>query len=299
MQETDHRSVLLQEAVTGLSLAEGDTVLDATLGLGGHSLALASEVGSRGHVIGIDADRQAIVRAKARLEKSPSPVTFVQGNFRDLKSLLESEKIYELDGALFDLGWNSTQLSSGRGFSFNADEPLLMTLDDAPPEGSVTARTIVNEWGEEDLFDIIHTLGEERFAKRIAHAIVVHRKEAPIETARALADVIADAVPTFYRKGKIHPATKTFQALRMMVNEELASLQSALADSLRLVKTGKRIAVITFHSLEDGLVKRLFRQWSTESLVTLVTKKPIIPKREEIITNPRARSAKLRIIQKL
>lgn len=299
MQETDHRSVLLQEAVSGLSLAEGDTVLDATLGLGGHSLALAGVVGSRGHVIGIDADRQAIVRAKARLEKSPSPVTFIQGNFRDLAALLKLKKVHELDGALFDLGWNSTQLSSGRGFSFNADEPLLMTLDDAPPEDAVTARTVVNEWREEDLVDIIHTLGEERFAKRIAHAIVERRKEAPIETARELADLIVDAVPAFYRKGKTHPATKTFQAIRMMVNEELVSLQTALADSLHLLKSGKRIAVITFHSLEDGLVKRLFRQWSHESLVTLVTKKPLIPTRQELITNPRARSAKLRIIQKL
>lgn len=299
MQETDHQSVLLQEAVTGLSLSAGDTVLDATLGLGGHAHALAIQVRKTGRVIGIDADRNAILRAQERLRGAPASLTFIRGNFRDLTALLESEGVHELDGALFDLGWNSTQLSSGRGFSFNADEPLLMTLDDAPPEGSVTARSIVNEWREEDLVDIIRTLGEERFASRIARAIVEERKKTPIETAQGLAEIITESVPVFYRKGKIHPATKTFQALRMMVNEELASLQSGLADSLRLIKTGKRIAVITFHSLEDGLVKRLFRQWSDESLVTLVTKKPITPTKEEIITNPRARSAKLRIIQKL
>jgi len=294
-----HASVLLHEAVAGLSLSRGDTVVDATLGLGGHTEALAHAVGDTGVVIGIDADHEAIHKAKERLAGVGTTVHFVHGNFRDITAHLQRIGMSEVNGILFDLGWNATQLTSGRGFSFRANEPLVMTLDATPHEDAVTARSIVNEWSEEDLADIIRTLGEERFAGRIAHAIAVRRRSAPIEKADELAEIVASSVPAFYRNGRTHPATKTFQALRMMVNDELTSLTAALEQSFALLASGGRIAVITFHSLEDGLVKRIFKKFVQEDRATLVTKKPTIPSREEIIKNPRARSAKLRIITKL
>lgn len=293
-----HESVLLQESISGLGLRSGDTVIDATLGLGGHSAALAATVGERGLVLGIDADREAIALATERLKGAPATMKYVEGNFRDIGRLAHEAGIEHAHGILFDLGWNATQLAGGRGFSFSADEPLRMTLAASPEEGTLTARTIVNEWSESDLAEVLRTLGEERFSGRIARAIVARRKERSIEKANELADIVAQAVPKFYRHGKTNPATKTFQALRIMVNEELSALETALKDALGLLTPHGRIAVITFHSLEDGLVKRLFRECVRGGQAIHITKKPIAPSREEILKNPRSRSAKLRIIEK-
>lgn len=294
-----HTSVLLQEAVEGLALKDGDTVVDATSGLGGHTELLAQVVGKDGTVVAIDADRGAQTNARARLAESPATIHFVLGNFRSLADHLESLSIQTIDGALFDLGWNSTQLESGRGFSFKASDPLVMTYDATPGSDTLTASTIVNTWSERDIADILLNLGEERFAHRIARAVVSAREREPILRTDQLAQVVQGAVPPFYRSGKIHPATKTFQALRMMVNDELTSITEGVGAAFAALCGGGRIAVITFHSLEDGLVKRLFRSLGDEGRATLITKKPLLPKREEIIKNPRARSAKLRIIQKL
>jgi len=293
-----HTTVLLHEAVDGLNLSKGDVVVDATLGLGGHSELLVERVGESGIVLGIDADQHAIDMAQDRLKQFSTRMRYALGNFRDITTHAHHVGITKANGVLFDLGWNSTQLASGRGFSFKTNEPLLMTFNAAPTEDTVTAYTIVNEWSESDLRELIQTLGEERFATRIAQAIVTKRKESPIVHANELSDIISDAVPLFYRRGKIHPATKTFQALRMMVNDELSSITTALPEAFELLDTGGRIAVITFHSLEDGLVKRIFKTLVREKNATIITKKPLTPRIEEIKENPRARSAKLRIIEK-
>lgn len=298
MKNDTHTTVLSHESVLGLNLSQGDTVIDATLGLGGHSLRIAENVGPEGKVLGIDADKGALTSAQQRLADMPQ-MRYALGNFRDIDVHAEKAGIETADGILFDLGWNSTQLVSGRGFSFKADEPLRMTYAVDTDDEHVTAETIVNEWSEDDLKEMIHTLGEERFAGRIARAIVTARKTTPITHSVQLADIIAESVPAFYRKGKINPATKTFQALRMMVNDELSSIVEALPKALSIVRSGGRIAVITFHSLEDGLVKRHFRTFEDNGVAVRITKKPITPQAEEIKNNPRARSAKLRIIEKL
>lgn len=293
-----HTSVLLQESVSALNLSLGDTALDATCGLGGHTALMAEAVGESGRVLSFDVDREALTKAHATLSQFPQ-VSLIQGNFRNLHELARGAGVTEVSGILFDLGWNATQLESGRGLSFKTHDPLRMTLASHPDEGALTAEEIVNRWSEDDLYDIIHTLGEERFARRIATSIVAAREATPITFADQLAEIIVQSVPPGARKGRVHPATKTFQALRMMVNDELTSLSEALPHALELLVPGGRIAVITFHSLEDGLVKRIFKTFSGESRATLVTKKPITPSREEIRMNPRSRSAKLRIIEKL
>lgn len=291
-----HESVLLHEAVVGLNLSEGDVVIDATLGLGGHSAEIARIVGKRGVVLGIDADSQSLQKAEARLRDAPATMRYALGNFRDINAHAHAAGITHAQGVLFDLGWNASQLAAGRGFSFHASDPLVMTYASKPD--TTTAATVVNTWREEDLKEILRTLGEERYAGRIASAIVTARKDAPIARADELAGIVEHAVPAAYRRRKTHPATKTFQALRMVVNGELASLEAALPKALALLAPHGRLAVITFHSLEDGLVKRIFRRFANEGTATLITKKPVAPTREAVRQNPRARSAKLRIIEK-
>lgn len=293
-----HISVLLHESVSGLNLKKGDTAIDATLGLGGHSKLLAEEVGTEGVVLGIDADEEALRSARERLAAFPQ-MRFALGNFRDIDRLAADAGIVEAEGILFDLGWNTTQLTAGRGFSFRAGEPLSMTYAAAKEPGVPDAASIVNEWSEADLAEVVRTLGEERFAGRIARAIVEQRRAQPIERANELAEIIGAAVPPFYRKGKIHPATKTFQALRILVNDELSSLADGLRKAFALLAPGGRISVITFHSLEDGSVKRIFKTFEGERRGVRITKKPVTPGRAEVIENPRSRSAKLRSIEKL
>lgn len=300
MEETRHTTVLLQESIQLLSLTPGDSVIDATLGLGGHSLALCHAVGKDGYVLGIDADTNAALYAEERIRTEAS-CSFQKaiGNFRDIQTIHTASGIPHPKGILFDLGWNSTQLSAGRGFSFRSQDPLLMTYASEVPEGTVTAEEIVNTWSELDLCESIEVLGEERFASRIAHALVLRRRIAPIRTADDLAETIADAVPPWYRTRHIHAATKTFQALRILVNDELSSIQSGLKDAFEILLPQGRIAVITFHSIEDGLVKRIFKALAHEKKATLITKKPIAPSHKEIKKNPRARSAKIRVIEKI
>jgi 16S rRNA (cytosine1402-N4)-methyltransferase len=289
-----HQSVLLKESVEALALQAGDTAIDATLGLGGHAEALCQAVGPEGTILGLDLDENAVLESQERLLRAPCRVLTRVGSFKDIAEHAREAGIEAPKGILFDLGWNATQLHSGRGFSFNADEPLLMTLSASPAPEAITARDIVNRFSEDDLREVIRTLGEERFAGRIARAIVERRAEKPFETAQELAEAIERAVP----RGRTHPATKTFQALRILVNDELSSLKQGLEQALELLAPKGRVAVITFHSIEDGLVKRRFREWAKEGRAELVVKKPIVPTREEIQKNPRARSAKLRVIEK-
>ncbi len=296
-KEGKHRSVLLHEALELLAISADDTVVDATLGGAGHSRAIAEDLGLRGTLIGIDADHDAILRGQELLAGVKPTVHLVEANFRDLSAQLEKIGIAQVDKILFDLGWSSFQLDAGRGFSLKADEPLLMTYSKDP--SALTAQKIVNEWGEESIADVIFGWGEERYSRRIAKCIVERRATKPFTTARELAEAIYAAVPGRYRFGRIHPATRTFQALRIAVNDELGALSRGLKDGWRKLSKGGRIAVISFHSIEDRVVKQAFRQWEEAGEGKRITRKPVVPTDEENAANPRARSAKLRVIQKI
>lgn len=296
-----HIPVLLKEIIDNLDIQKGDVVLDGTINAGGHSSVFCEHLGDNGHLIGIDQDSNALERARKNLRDCKCTVTLRQKNFRNLDKVLDEIGVEKIDKALFDLGLSSDQLeSSGRGFSFMKDEPLLMTFNPDPKEDDITAREIVNNWDEENIADIIYGYGEERFARRIAKGIVESRKKHPIETTTELVEVIKESVPVWYRTGrKTHFATKTFQALRTTTNDEILSAREGIEKALARLNKGGRIAVITFHSIEDRMVKALFREKKSEGLCEIITKKPIPPSEEEIKENPRARSAKLRVVEKL
>ena len=294
---TGHKPVLLHEVVELLSVRPTDIVVDATLGGAGHACALAKALGKKGVLAGFDADPDAIERARKALAGVAPKVHLVEANFRDLAAELEKLGIRRIDKVLFDLGWSSFQLDAGRGFSLTSDEPLLMTY--SKDGNALTAARIVNEWEESSIADVIYGWGEERYSRRIAKAIALRREKQPFETARDLAETIYAAVPPRYRFGKIHPATRTFQALRIAVNDELGSLTQALNAGWYKLAAGGRIAVIAFHSIEDRLVKQVFKQWEDAGEGKRITRKPATPSEEELRSNPRARSAKLRVIQKI
>src|SRR3989344_5722344 len=287
-----HRSVLLHEAVEMLAIHANDTVVDATLGGAGHAHAMADRLGVEGTLIGFDLDEDALLRARLALEDSKPHTHVVKANFRNLAQELHTLGISEVDKVLFDLGWSSYQHDVGRGFSFQKDEPPLMTYEKNPGPGAVTARVIVNEWKEESIADILWGWGEERYSRRIAKAIVERRSQKSIETPVDLSEIIQAAVPFAYRRGRLHPATRTFQALRIAVNDELGALRQGLDSAFEKLRSGGRIAVITFHSIEDRLVKQTFAKWHMEDKGERVTKKPITATSEELKVNPRARSAK-------
>lgn len=296
---TEHVSVLLQEAIDGLVLREGDIVFEGTVGLGGHSEEILKRIGASGVYIGTDEDAQALAHAEKRLAPYPAKKEFFQENFRNLDRVLDEAGFPQVDKILLDIGLSNLQLEgSGRGFSFRYDEPLLMTFRTEPKEGDLTAREIVNEWAEESLADIIYGYGEDRFARRIAQAIVEARNTKTIETTGELAEIVKNAVPAFARFGKIHPATKTFQAIRIAVNDELGALREGLAKGFARLRPHGRMAVISFHSLEDRIVKAFLKARAAEGLGTVITKKPIAPGEEELERNPKSRSAKLRIISR-
>jgi 16S rRNA (cytosine1402-N4)-methyltransferase len=292
-----HQSVLLSEAVDALDVRENDTVIDATVGGGGHFGALAKRLGEEGTLVGIDADEEALARGREAAQGAPARLILVEDNFRNLSTILDEADIPMIDRALFDLGWSSYHLSRGRGFSFRADEPLLMTYGD-PAEAEMTAADLVNSMPEDELADLIFGLGEERFARMIARGIVDTRKRERILTAPVLAEIIEASVPGWYRSRRIHPATKTFQALRIAVNDELGALREGLAAAIARLSEGGRVAVITFHSIEDRVVKTMMRDAAHAGLGCLVTKKPVVPSTIETKENPRARSAKLRVFEK-
>lgn len=288
-----HITVLKKEAVDGLALSERSLVVDATYGVGGHSKAILSQLGQKGRLISIDADEDSFRAHPVSDERQVAVVD----NFRNIAAILEGQKVESPDAILADLGWRTDQFETGgKGFSFSSDEPLLMTFGN--PEAYVfTAYDVVNDWDEENLADIIYAYGEERFSRRIARAILEAREIAPLKTAAQLAEVVASAVPK-RAHSRLHPATKTFQAIRIVVNDELGALEQLLNDGYERLTTKGRMAIISFHSLEDRIVKRKFRTLAHDHGATLITKKPLIPSEEELQENPRARSAKLRIIQK-
>ncbi len=293
-----HTTVLLNETVEGLNLRKGGVVIDGTFGGGGHS-ALACEKGAK--VIAIDQDAGAFEKAKHKFAEAGKncKITFHNDNFRNLDKVLTSEGVEKVDGIMLDLGLSSDQLeNSGRGFSFIKDEPILMTMKENPRPEDLTAREALNSWSEKNLADVIYGYGEERYSRRIASAIVDARQKGDIQTTKELVDIISKAVPSLYRRGRLHFATRTFQALRIAVNDELGALSEGLAKGFEALAPNGRMAVISFHSLEDRVVKKFFKEKADEKKGILINKKPIIAGETEMKENPRARSAKLRIIQK-
>lgn len=290
-----HIPVLLQPSLDGLALESGDVFVDGTFGGGGHSLEVARRFGDKVTIIGIDLDQTSLDAAVSHVSKFSTNVVALSGNFRNMDTLVGRP----VNKILLDLGTSSMQIDdSGRGFTFRKKEPLLMTLANPITPETLTAREIVNNWDEENLVTIIRGFGEERYAARIAHAIAEVRERAPIETTFDLVEIIDRATPASYKHGRIHPATRTFQALRIAANDELNALQQGLAAGWNILVPGGRMAVISFHSLEDRIVKRFMNEKIASGEGERVTKKPITPSDEEKETNPRSRSAKLRVIQK-
>ncbi len=295
-----HQPVLLEEVTRLLDPKPGEIALDATVNRGGHARRLAAAIGPTGTLIGLDLDRAAIAAAEQVLKAFPlQRLILRQANFRDLETVFLELGLPIIHRALFDLGWSAEQLvESGRGFSFDRDEPLLMTLGETA-SGQLTANEIVNEWSETSLTDVIHGYGGERFARPIARAIVANRLIRPIQTTAELVKVVESAVPFWYRRRRLHPATKTFQALRIAVNDELGALTTVLPVVWRHLAIGGRLAVISFHELEARVVKNFFRLIARDDQARLVNKKAVQPTRQEILDNPRARSATLRVVEKV
>lgn len=297
-----HITVLQQEVLNGFSPKKDAVIVDCTLGSGGHAIKLIETLGKEGVYIGIDQDPTALEASQKRIGSVEATVHYVLGNFRDITKLIKELNIQSVDYILADLGWRIEQFdgTSGikRGFSFNTDEPLAMTYGD-PDDYAFTAADIVNEWSEEDIANVIYAYGQEHYSRRIAKAIVEYRSKQTIATAKELADIIYKAVPSQYAKKKIHPATKSFQGLRIAVNDEFDSLSTLITDGFLLMKKTSRMAIISFHSLEDKIIKEEFRSLKRDNKAVLVNKKPIVASREEIKNNPRSRSAKLRIIEKI
>src|SRR3989339_1627110 len=293
-----HRTVLLNEVIEGLNLNPKSLVIDCTFGGGGHSLEMCKKYPGI-KIIALDQD-QSVFSAKGGLASGweGCNISFVNDNFRNIDKVLEKEGKREVDGIIFDLGLSSDQLeNSGRGFSFLKDEPLLMTMKENPSRDTVTALDVVNTWSEKSLADIIYGYGEEKYSRKIAKEIVDARQKAKIETTFDLVKIISKAVPGLYRRGRLHFATKTFQAIRIAVNDELGALAEGLDEGFKLLKVGGKMTVISFHSLEDRIVKRFYKEQVKENLAKLMNKKPINAKMEEVKNNPRSRSAKLRILE--
>jgi 16S rRNA (cytosine1402-N4)-methyltransferase len=292
-----HIPVLLSEILESLDVRPNRNYVDGTLGEGGHAKAILKQNAPTGKVLGLDWDASAIRRFRKSLEPiERERVTLVNGNFADVRSFIQKKSFWPVHGILFDLGMSSVQLeASGRGFSFLGDEKLDMRFSTAQ---RITAGEIVNAWSLEALEGILRDYGEESFAREIAETIVRARKDGPIRSTHDLVGIIKAATPRWYRMRRLNPATKTFQALRMAVNGELANIESALPESIRAMVSGGRLAVISFHSLEDRIVKNFFRERAKAGEVRLVTPKPIRPGFQEVRLNPRARSARLRVLEK-
>lgn len=293
-RNTVHETVLKKETIDYLQLKDGEILLDATLNAGGHSLEAIKR--AKVKIVGIDADSDAIARARKNLPKSAK---LIVSNFRNLDQALVKNEIPKINKVIFDLGISSDQLEkSDRGFSFKKDEPLIMTMQSGG-EISLTAEDVVNNWGEESLVSIIKGFGEDKFARRIAKKIVEERAKKPITKTLHLAEVIKSAYPKGLQRGKINPATKTFQAIRIAVNDELGALSEGLEKAWDFLEKGGRMAVISFHSLEDRIVKHFMKSKAELRVGKILTKKPVVPSIEEVKVNKRSRSAKLRVIEKM
>lgn len=299
MEVSRHIPVMSEEVLLLLVRGTNRTYLDCTVGYSGHAEKILEASGSNSRLIGFDRDEVAIAASREKLARFGGRVLLFHGHFVDLKRHLTLSGISQVDGILFDLGVSSPQLEEpARGFSFQEDGPLDMRMDQSM---SGTAAELVNRWPEAQLADTIFQFGEERFSRRIARAIVCARQRHPLATTKELVSVIEGAVPANYRHGRLHCATRTFQALRIAVNQELDCLEPALRDAVDVLSPGGRLCVISFHSLEDRIVKHTLRTLSSTDYpkVVVLTKKPQVPSREESGRNPRSRSAKLRAAQRV
>ncbi len=295
-----HKSVLLHEAIDALNLKDGMVVLDGTINGAGHSSLICKTIGASGVLLGIDLDRDALARASNKLLDSKAKVYLTEENYRNMDIVARKHGITSINAILLDLGFSSDQLEmSGRGFSFQYDEPLFLTFRSERDEDEVafTAKEIINTWSEEHLSDILFGYGEERFARRIARAVVTRRENMPIKTTKELVDIVRSAVPRWYGYRRLHPATRVFQALRIAVNDEIESLREGIEKAFELLSPHGRLAIISFHSIEDRVVKHAFINKMREGRGVVVNKKPITPSEEEVKSNPRARSAKLRVFE--
>lgn len=309
--EFEHISVLLEEAIKGLNVKQNGIYVDGTLGGAGHSFEICKRLGKKGRLIGIDQDAEAIEAAKKKLVSFEDKVTIVRKNYSEIRSILEALQIEKVDGILLDLGVSSHQLDTkDRGFSYRENALLDMRMDTSQP---ITAKDIVNGYSEMELYRIIRDYGEDKFAKNIAKHIVRARKEKVIETTDELTEVIKAAIPMKMRKNAGHPSKKTFQAIRIELNKELEVLKDTLDDMIDLLNQGGRISIITFHSLEDRIVKTIFKKNENPCICPsrfpvcvcgnvskgkVITRKPILPSEEEIIKNKRSKSAKLRVFER-
>ncbi|MEK7081364.1 MAG: 16S rRNA (cytosine(1402)-N(4))-methyltransferase RsmH [Patescibacteria group bacterium] len=295
-----HIPVLLKETISYLDIKNGEIIFDGTLNAGGHSRSFCEPLGKDGLIIGVDQDETAIATARENLSDCQAKTIFVNDNFRNIGQILENLGIKDVNKIILDIGLSSDQLeSSGRGFSFRKDEPLLMTFKSKPGPEDLTAMDILNSWKEEEIADILKVYGEERFYRKISKAIILARKEKMIETTSELVEIIGSAVPAWYRKQRTHHATKTFQALRIAANDEINALNEVLSKGFESLAPGGKMGVISFHSGEDRIVKTFFKNMAKEGRGKLITKKPIVPSREEVVSNPRSRSSKLRVLEKI
>jgi 16S rRNA (cytosine1402-N4)-methyltransferase len=309
--EFKHTSVLLNETIEGLNIKPDGIYVDGTLGGGGHSFEVCKRLGAKGSIIGIDQDAAAIEAASNRLKDFGEKVTIVRSNYCDMKSRLRELGVDKVDGIILDLGVSSYQLDTAeRGFSYREDAPLDMRMD---TRQTMTARDIVNDYSEMELYRVIRDYGEDKFAKNIAKHIVIARGKEPIETTGQLTEVIRAAIPMKYQKKSGHPAKRTFQAIRIELNRELEVLRDSLDDMIDLLNPGGRLCIITFHSLEDRIVKSAFKKNENPCVCppdfpvcvcgkvskgSIVTRKPILPSEEEMEHNSRSKSAKLRIFER-
>lgn len=309
-----HESVLLSECLEYLNIKSSGTYVDGTLGGGGHTSEIAIRLSDNGIIVGIDRDITAIRNAKERLDRMNLACRYevVHDEFVNIHNILEKLSIELVDGILLDLGVSSFQLDEGdRGFSYMQDAPLDMRMDQRQ---TITAKEVINEYSEESLNQIIRDYGEEKWAKRIASFIAARRNQKPIETSFELVSIIKDAIPAKARREGPHPAKRTFQAIRMEVNQELQQIEQVLEIAVKHLKPGGRLCVISFHSLEDRLIKNAYKklqqdcicppqfpecQCEEQSLIRIITRKPVIPAAEEVERNPRSRSAKLRVAERL
>lgn len=310
--EFKHIPVLLNESIDGLNIQEDGIYVDCTVGGAGHSSEILKKIKSNGHLYGFDQDAVAIETAQAKLSRISPRFTLIHTNFRNMKGELKARGITKVNGILFDLGVSSYQFDNGdRGFSYNHNAVLDMRMD---KRQDFNAYTLVNTWSEKDISDILFKYGEEKFAKQISRKIIEFRKNRPLTTTFELVDIIKSAIPASKRKDGGHPAKRTFQALRVAVNDELNVLRNALEDALDLLDTNGRVCVITFQSLEDRIVKEMFKEASSgpswkrgmpinlneeEAKYRLITKHPIVADSDELDNNNRSHSAKLRIIEKI
>lgn len=307
----NHTTVLLNEAVKSLNIKENGIYIDCTLGGAGHSALIASKLGDKGRLFSFDQDETALLAAKEKMACYGEKINLIKANFKNIKEELNDRNIYSVDGILFDLGVSSPQLDEEkRGFTYKNDAPLDMRMDQ---KSDLTAKEIVNSWDEGELIRILFQYGEEKFSKRIARNILQHRKLQVIENSGQLVEIVKESIPAPARRTGGHPAKRTFQAIRIAVNDELNVFETALKDSIELLNSTGRVSVITFHSLEDRICKKIFSKnaegctcppdfpicaCGKKPKIKIITKKPISPSAEELDINPRARSAKLRVAEK-